>query len=72
MQVWRFDVESDDEVHDAVVADIIDGMEKVATATPAQEAEENEVEDNEVTASPHSFAQLYAMFTPIQESAFFV
>ncbi len=45
-------------------------MEKVTTETPAQEAEENEVEVNEVTASPPSFAQLYTMFRPIQESAF--
>ncbi len=40
------------------------------TETPAQEAEENEVEVNEVTASPPSLAQLYTMFRPIQESAF--
>ncbi len=45
-------------------------MEKVTTETPAQEAEENEVDVNEVTASPPSLAQLYAMFRPIQESAF--
>ncbi len=47
-------------------------MEKVTTETPAQEAEENEVEVNEVTASPPSLAQLYAMFHPIQELAFYV
>ncbi len=70
VQVWRFDVENDDDVRDAVVADIVDEMEKVTTETPAQEAEENEVEVNEVTASPPSLAQLYAMFRPIQESAF--
>ncbi len=40
-------------------------MEKFTTETPAQEAEENEV-----TASPPSLAQLYTMFRPIQESAF--
>ncbi len=45
-------------------------MEKVTTETPAQEAEENEVEVNEVTASPPSLAQLYTMFRPIKESAF--
>ncbi len=45
-------------------------MEKVTTGTPAQEAEENEVEVNEVTASPPSLAQLYTMFRLIQESAF--
>ncbi len=33
-------------------------MEKVTTETPAQEAEKNEVEVNEVTASPPSLAQL--------------
>ncbi len=59
-------------MRDAVVADIVDGMEKVTTETPAQEAEENEVEVNEVTASPPSLAQLYAMFRPIQESTFFM
>ncbi len=47
-------------------------MEKVTTETPAQEAEEIEVEENEVTASPPSLAQLYTMFRPIQESAFHV
>ncbi len=45
-------------------------MEKVTTETPVQEAEENEVEVNEVTGSPPSLAQLYTMFRPIQESAF--
>ncbi len=45
-------------------------MEKVTTETPAQEAEENEVDVNEVTAPPPSLAQLYTMFRPIQESAF--
>ncbi len=45
-------------------------MEKVTTETPAQEAEENEMEVNEVTTSPSSLAQLYTMFRPIQESAF--
>ncbi len=44
-------------------------MEKFTTETPAQEAEENEVEVNEVTASPPSLAQLYTMFSPIQELA---
>ncbi len=66
MQVWRFDVENDDDVRDAVVADIVDEMEKVTTETPAQGAEENEV-----TASPPSIAHLCAMFRPIQESAFY-
>ncbi len=70
VQVWRFDAENDDDVRDAVVADIVDEMEKVTTETPAQEAEENEVEVNEVTASPPSLAQLYAMFRLFQESAF--
>ncbi len=36
-------------------------MEKVTTETPAKEAEENEVEVNEVTAPPPSLAQLYTM-----------
>ncbi len=71
VEQW-FDVENDDDVRDAVVADIVDEMEKIATETPVQEAEENEVEANEVTASPPSLAQLYAMFHPIQESAFYV
>ncbi len=57
-------------MRDAVVADIVDEMEKVTNETPGQEAEENEVEVNEVTASPPSLAQLYAMFCPIQEPAF--
>ncbi len=57
-------------MRDAVVADIVDEMEKVTTETPAQEAEENEVDVIEVTASPPLLAQLYAMFRPIQESAF--
>ncbi len=57
-------------MRDAVVADIVDEMEKVKTENLAQEAEENEEEANEVTASPSSLAQLYAMFRPIQESAF--
>ncbi len=65
-----FDVENDDDVSDAVVAYIVDEMEKVTSETPAQEAEQNEVECNEVTASPPSLVQLYAMFRPIQESAF--
>ncbi len=59
-----------DDVRDAVVADIVDEMKHVTTETPAQEAKENEVEVNEVRALPPSFAQLYAMFRPIQESAF--
>ncbi len=45
-------------------------MERVTIETPAQEAEENEVEVNEVTASPPSLAQLYTMFRPILESTF--
>ncbi len=45
-------------------------METVTSETPAQEAEENEVEVNEETASPPSLAQLCDMFCPIQESAF--
>ncbi len=49
-----------------IVADIADEMEEVTTETPAQEAEENEVEVNEVTACPPSLAQLYTMFRPIQ------
>ncbi len=57
-------------MRDAVVADIVDEMENITIETPAQEAEENEVEANEVTASPPSLVQLYAMFHPIQESAF--
>ncbi len=54
-------------MRDAVFADIVDEMEKITIETPLQEAEENEV-----TASPPSLAQLYAMFHPIQESAFFM
>ncbi len=69
VEQW-FDVENDDDVHDAVVADIFDEMEKITTEIPAQEAEENEVEANEVKATLASLAQLYAMFRPIQESAF--
>ncbi len=69
VEQW-FDVESDDDMSYAVFADIVDEMEKVTSETPAQEAEENEVECNEVTASPPSLVQLYAMFRPIQESAF--
>ncbi len=57
-------------MRDTVVADIVDEMEKITIETPVQEAEENEVEVNEVTASPPSHAQLYTMFRPIQESAF--
>ncbi len=45
-------------------------MEKVTTENFAEEAEENEAEVNEVTASPPSLAQLYTLFRPIQESAF--
>ncbi len=52
-------------MRDTLVADIVDLMGKVTTETPAQEDEENEV-----TASPPSLAQLYAMFRSIQESAF--
>ncbi len=63
VEQW-FDVENDDDVHDAVVADIVDEMENITIKTPAQEAEEN------VTASPPSLAQLYAMFHPVQKSAF--
>ncbi len=64
-----FDVENDEDVRDAVVADIVDEME-VTTETPAQEAEENEVGVNGETASPPSLAQLCLMFRLIQESAF--
>ncbi len=67
VQVWCFDVENDDDVRDAAVADIVDEMETVTTETPAQEAEENEVETNEETASPPSLAQLCDMFRPIQK-----
>ncbi len=35
VQVWRFDVENDDDMLDAVVSDIVDEMEKVTTETPA-------------------------------------
>ncbi len=47
-------------------------MEKVTTETPVQEAKENEVEVKEFTASPFSLAQLYAMFRPIKESAWYI
>ncbi len=43
-------------MRDAVVADTFDEME-VTIETHAQEAEENEVEVNAVTASPLSLAQ---------------
>ncbi len=56
-------------MRDAVVAVIVDKMEKITTETPAQEAEENEAEVTEVTAFPPSLAQLYAMLRPIQKSA---
>ncbi len=65
-----FDFENDDDVRDAVIADIVDEMGKFTTETPAQEAKENEVEVNEVTASPPPFAQLYAMLWSLLESAF--
>ncbi len=42
-------VENDDDVRDAVVADFVDEMEKITIRTPVQEAEENEMEVNEVT-----------------------
>ncbi len=61
VEQW-LDVENDDDVRDVIVADIVDEMEKVKTETPAQAVEENEVEVNEVTASPPSLPQLYAMF----------
>ncbi len=65
-----FDVDNHDDVRDALVADIVHKMQMITIETPAQEAEDNEVEVNELTASPPSLAQLYAMFHPIQESAF--
>ncbi len=64
------DVENDGDVRDAIVSDIVSEMEKLTIETPAQEADENQVEGNEETASPPSLAQLYDMFRPIQESAF--
>ncbi len=70
MYQFVFDVENDDDVRDAVVADIVDEMETVTTETPAQEAEENDVEVNEETASPPSLAQLCDMFCPIQDRLF--
>ncbi len=39
VEQW-FDVENDDDVRDAVVADIVDEMEKITIKTPVQEAEE--------------------------------
>ncbi len=70
VEIWQFDVENDDDVRGAVVADIVDEMEKVMTETPLQEAEDIEMEVNEVAASSPSLAQLSAMFRPIQESPF--
>ncbi len=53
--MYKFGVstsKTNDDVRDAVVADIVDEMETVTIETPAQEAAENEVEVNEETASP--------------------
>ncbi len=66
----RFDIENDGDVRNAIVSDIVSEMENLTTETPAQEADENQVEVNEETKSPPSLAQLYAMFRPIQQSAF--
>ncbi len=57
--------ENDDDVRDAVVADIVDEMEKITIKTPAQEAEEN------VTASPPSSCASCTLCSyPVQKSAF--
>ncbi len=69
VEQW-FDVENDGDVRDAIVSDIVCEMEKLTTETPAQEADENQVEVNEETATPPSLAQLYALLRPIQKSAF--
>ncbi len=69
VEQW-FNVENDGNVRDAIVSDIFSEMEKLTTKTPAQEADENQVEVNEETVSPPPLAHLYAMFRPIQESAF--
>ncbi len=63
-----FDVENDSDERDAIVSDIIREMEKLTTETPAQEAEENQVEVNEEAASPPSLAQLYATLSWIVSS----
>ncbi len=55
VQVWRFNVETDNDARDAVVADIVDEVE-ATTETPVQDAEENEVEVNEAAASPPALA----------------
>ncbi len=59
-------------VREASISDIAVDMEQPAIATPARDIEDNECEGevNEVTAPPPSLAQLQAMFSPIQESAF--
>ncbi len=68
VKVWRFDVENDDDVRDAVVADIVDEMENVTTGTPAPRRMTWRLMKRQ--ASPPSLAQLRPMFRPIQESAF--
>ncbi len=65
-------VENNDDVREASISDIADGMEQLAIATPARDIEDSECEGevDEVTAPPPSLAQLQAMFGPVQESAF--
>ncbi len=56
---------------DALISYIVDEIGELTIETREKEAEENksENEGNEVTASPPSFQQLYAVFRLIQESA---
>ncbi len=54
---------NDDDVRDAVVADIVDEMEKITIKTPVQEAEENEMEVNEGD-SVASFACAVVRYVP--------
>ncbi len=67
-----FEVENDDGVRAASISYIVDEIEDLTIETREKEAEENEAEDegSEVTASPPSLQQVYAMFRSIQESAF--
>ncbi len=72
VEQW-FDVENNDDMLEASISDIADGMEQLAIAIPARDIEDNECEGevNEVTGPPPSLAQLQSMFSHIQESAFF-
>ncbi len=66
-----FDIETDDGVRDALISDILDEIGEFTIEAREHEAEENGAQDecNEMTASPPSLQQFYAMFRPIGESA---